>query len=204
MIHVDVSSPRNALQIVNAFIQSWWLAKKREFSGSGTQRAGGLLEGTITKHPVTLAVVCALKVDYPHFYNKLQEEPDLITQFTDVFVQQSKEFEDLPPKPKHLLSEYCKESQLLPEHTLLRRFIGSLRGLRWPDLHRSQKLTRICSWELTRRNYVQVLTHLWFFNFDFSDIVRFVDLQWFLISGGHHEPDLYFLWKVIWAIPNST
>jgi len=145
MIHVDVSSPRNALQIVNAFIQSWWLAKKREFSGSGTQRAGGLLEGTITKHPVTLAVVCALKVDYPHFYNKLQEEPDLITQFTDVFVQQSKEFEDLPPKPKHLLSEYCKESQLLPEHTLLRRFIGSLRGLRWPDLHRSQKLTRICS-----------------------------------------------------------
>ena len=133
MIHVDVSNPRNALQIVNAFIQSWWLAQKREFSGSGTQRAGGLLEGTITKHPVTLAVVCALRVDYPHFYNKLQEEPDLIAQFTDVFVQQSKEFEDLPPKPKHLLSEYCKESQLLPEHTSLRRFIGSLRGLRWPD-----------------------------------------------------------------------
>lgn len=132
MIHVDVSSPRNALQIVNAFIQSWWLAKKREFSGSGTQRAGGLLEGAITKHPVTLAVVCALRVDYPHFYNKLQEEPDLIAQFTDVFVQQSKEFEDLPPKPKHLLSEYCKENQLLPEHTSLRQFIGSLRGLRWP------------------------------------------------------------------------
>lgn len=133
MIHVDVSSPRNALQIVNAFIQSWWLAQKREFSGSGTQRAGGLLEGTITKHPVTLAVVCALKVDYPHFYNKLQEEPDLIAQFTDVFVQQSKQFNDLPPKPKHLLSEYCKDNQLLPEHTSLRRFIGSLRGLRWPD-----------------------------------------------------------------------
>jgi len=133
MIHVDVSSPRNALQIVNAFIQSWWVAKKREFLGTGTERAGGLLEGTITKHPVTLAVVCALRVDYPYFYNKLQEEPDLIAQFTDVFVQQSKTFEDLPPKPRYLLSEYCKDGQLLPEHTSLRRFIGSLRGLRWPD-----------------------------------------------------------------------
>lgn len=133
MIHVDVESPRNALQIINAFIQSWWLAKKREFSGSGTQRVGGLLEGTITKHPVTLGVVCALKVDYPHFYNKLQEEPELITQFTDVFVQRIKKFGDLPPKPKHLLSEYCKENELLPEHTSLRRFIGSLRGLQWPD-----------------------------------------------------------------------
>jgi len=133
MIHVDVSSPRNALQIVNAFIQSWWLAKKREFSGSGTERAGGLLEGTITRHPATLAVICALRVDYPYFYNKLQEEPGLIAQFTDVFVQKSKKFEDLPPKPRHLLSEYCKDDQLLPEHNSLRRFIGSLRGHRWPD-----------------------------------------------------------------------
>lgn len=133
MIHVDVSSPRNALQIVNAFIQSWWLAQKREYSGSGTQRAGGLLEGTITKHPVTLAVICALKVNYPHFYNKLQEEPDLIRYFTEVFVQQSRQFENLPPKPKHLLSEYCKDSELRPEHISLRRFVGSLQGLRWPD-----------------------------------------------------------------------
>lgn len=133
MIHVDVSSPRNALQIVNAFIQSWWLAQKREYSGSGTQRAGGLLEGTITKHPVTLAVICALKVNYPHFYNKLQEESNLIRYFTEVFVQQSRQFEDLPPKPKHLLSEYCIDSELRPEHTSLRRFVGSLRGLRWPD-----------------------------------------------------------------------
>jgi len=149
MIHVDVSSPRNALQIVNAFIQSWWLAKKREFSGSGTQRAGGLLEGTITRHPVTLAVVCALRVDYPHFYNKLQEEPDLIAQFTDVFVQQSKEFEDLPPKPRHLISEYCKDGKLLPEHTSLRRFIGSLRGLRWP--HSLQPFMQLTQDPITRK-----------------------------------------------------
>ncbi|RLB04162.1 MAG: hypothetical protein DRG83_05435, partial [Deltaproteobacteria bacterium] len=133
MIHIDVSSPRNAIQIVNTFIQSWWLAKNREFSGSGTQRAGGLLEGTITKHPVTLAVLCALKVDYPHFYNKLQEEPDLIQHFTEVFVQQSRQFKDLPPKPKHLLSVYCNDGKLLPEHASLRRYISSLRGLRWPD-----------------------------------------------------------------------
>jgi len=133
MIHVDVSSPRNALQIINTFIQAWWLAIKREFSGSGTQRPGGLLEGTVTKHPKTLAVLCALKVDFPYFYYDLQEEPDLIRFFTEVFVQKGKQFDDLPPKPKYLLSKYCKNSKLLPEHNSLRRYLGSLRGLRWPD-----------------------------------------------------------------------
>jgi len=133
MIHVDVSSPRNALQIINTFIQAWWLATKREFAGSGTQRAGGLLEGAITKHPKTLAVLCALKVDFPYFYYDLQEEPDLIRFFTEVFVQKGRQFDDLPPRPKYLLSKYCKDSELLPDHNSLRRYLGSLRGLRWPD-----------------------------------------------------------------------
>jgi KAP family P-loop domain len=35
MIHVDVQTPRNALQIVNAFAQAWWLAKKRETEDLG-------------------------------------------------------------------------------------------------------------------------------------------------------------------------
>lgn len=133
MIHLDVSSPRNALQIINTFIQAWWLAIKREFEGPGTQRPGGLLPGAITKHPKTLAVLCALKVDFPYFYYDLQEEPDLIRFFTEVFVQKGRQFDDLPPKPKYFLSKYCKDNELLPDHNSLRRYLGSLRGLRWPD-----------------------------------------------------------------------
>ena len=133
MIHLDVSSPRNALQIINTFIQAWWLAIKREFEGSGTQRPGGLLEGAITKHPKTLAVLCALKVDFPYFYYDLQEEPDLIRFFTEVFVQNGRKFDTLPPKPTYLLSKYCKDNELLPDHNSLRRYLGSLRGIRWPD-----------------------------------------------------------------------
>ena len=45
LIHVDVNNPRNAIQLVNSFVQSWWLAKKREFAGAGSERPGRFVRG---------------------------------------------------------------------------------------------------------------------------------------------------------------
>lgn len=136
MIHVDVQSPRNALQIVNAFSQAWWLAKKRETDGLGTDRSGGLHEGAVTDHPIALGVLSALKVDYPDFYSDLQSEPELIQRFTDVLVRE-KPLEDQPPATQHLLrSKYLQDksdSEVQPEFRPLRRFLANLVGLRWPD-----------------------------------------------------------------------
>lgn len=139
LIHVDVDNPRNALQLVNSFIQSWWLAKKREFAGAGTQRPGGLSEGIVTRHPITLAIVSALKVNYPRFYQELLREPELVHYFTSCFIQDKTKFTDLPPRAQYLLSEVRRgkdwgkdKDRLRPEHDALRRFIGSLRGHRWP------------------------------------------------------------------------
>jgi hypothetical protein len=144
MIHVGVQDPRNALQIVNAFAQAWWLAKRRELEGLGTDRPGGLHEGAVTKHPISLGALCAMKVSFPDFYRDLQDDPALLQRFTDVVIK-NKELNTLPLPTQQLLREkYLKvdktqvndsedKLELRPEHRPLRQFIASLVGLRWAD-----------------------------------------------------------------------
>lgn len=134
MIHVGVKSPRNALQILNAFCQCWWLAKQREREGAGTERAGGLQEGSVTKHPIALAAICALRVDFPDFFVDLEKEPDLIQRFSDVFIR-NQPIEQQVEETQAILSKYAekkKENEVRSEHRQLRQFIVSLQGLRWP------------------------------------------------------------------------
>ena len=134
MIHVDVQSPRNALQILNTFTQCWWLARLRERDGSGTERPGGLQEGAVTNHPISLAAICALRVNFPDFYSDLQQEPDIIKRFTDVFIRE-RSLDDQPETTQNILRNYCapQKAELKTEHLPLRQYIASLQGLRWPS-----------------------------------------------------------------------
>lgn len=144
MIHVGVQDPRNALQIVNAFAQAWWIAKRRELEGLGTDRPGGLHEGAVTKHPISLGALCAMKVSFPDFYQDLQEDPAFLHRFTDVVIKNQK-LDTLPLPSQQLLREkYLQVAnpadgddgdklELKPEHRPLRQFIASLVGLRWAD-----------------------------------------------------------------------
>ncbi|AOY99834.1 NTPase KAP [Cupriavidus sp. USMAHM13] len=145
MIHAGVQDPRNALQIVNAFEQSWWLAKKREADGVGSDRAGGLHEGAVTDHPISLGALSALKVSFPDFYRELQDDPELLFHFTEVVVRG----QSLSERPesiqriladKYLLPEPApvgeettakQKPQLRPEYRLLRQFLAGLVGVRW-------------------------------------------------------------------------
>lgn len=132
MIHVGVASPRNALQILNSFVQCWWIAKKREQVGPGTNRPGGLQQGAVTEHPISLAALSALRVDFPDFFHQLVAEPELIERFTAVFVR-NEQFDDQPESTRTVLSKYRdKEGELLTEHRPLKRFLNGLAGLRWP------------------------------------------------------------------------
>jgi hypothetical protein len=67
MMHPGVGSPRDAIHILNAFAHTWWLAQRRERE-AGTERPGGLQEGAVADHPLTLAALCVLQVDFPDFY----------------------------------------------------------------------------------------------------------------------------------------
>jgi len=134
-----VNNPRNVIQLVNAFSQSWWMAKKRELKGTGTDRCGGLLEGTITKYPDTLAIICVLKVNFPHFYDNLIRQPTLIQEYSQVFITLSMEFNALDDYTKFLLKDYRKSNDLekdtrfLASKTLLHEYIQSIQGHKWPE-----------------------------------------------------------------------
>jgi hypothetical protein len=157
MIHIDVQNPRNALQIVNAFAQVWWLAKKRETEELGTNRPGGLHEGSVTNHPIALGALCALKVNYPDFYNDLLDEPELIQRFTDVVIRH-KPLKEQPRSTQDLLSEcYLQKPEkgsedaldVKPDYRRLRQFLSSFVGLRWPDS--LQNLLLLSEDPITRR-----------------------------------------------------
>lgn len=115
MIHVDVQSPRNALQILNAFAESWWIARQRELEGAGTDRPGGLHEGAVTDHPLSLSALSALRVDFPQFYEDLQKAPDLIRRFSEVFID-GKPMDAVPDAIKLVLERYALNAALKPQY----------------------------------------------------------------------------------------
>lgn len=132
MIHVGVQNPRQALQIINTFAQTWWLARQRELDGAGTSTRGGLQEGAVTNHPEALAVLSAIRVSFPDFYADLQQEPDLISRFTDVVIHNS-DFDSQSELTQLILSRYLTgDKELKPAYRALRQFIASIEGMQWP------------------------------------------------------------------------
>lgn len=134
LMHVDVESPRNAIQIINAFVQSWWIAKRREHEGPGSERAGGLREGVVTSNPEALAALSVLRVDYPDFYDELERQPDLIQRFIGVFIR-GENPQDQPESIRGALSRFSADDEggsVEEEHKGLLRYISSLQGLQWP------------------------------------------------------------------------
>jgi hypothetical protein len=133
MIHVQVQTPRNALQILNAFIQCWWVAQHKENDGTGSDRPGGLQVGSVTGHPIALGAICSLRVDFADFYADLQREPKLIEHFTDVFIRDVA-LTEKPDQVRPILEKYAEPNGLLaPKFRALRQFVASLQWVIWPQ-----------------------------------------------------------------------
>lgn len=132
MMHPGVGNPRDAVHILNAFAQTWWLARRRERE-AGTERPGGLQEGAVADHPLTLAALCVLQVDFPDFYGRLRRRADLLDGFEEVFVR-GQPLDGQPEDVRALLAEYAVDgtSTVKAAHRPLRRYVSSLQGLRRP------------------------------------------------------------------------
>ena len=138
LIHVGVQSPRNAIQLLNAFLHSWWIAIERETEGQGSQSTGALYDGAVTKHPVMLAALTVLKVDFPDFFDNVQARPELLEEFRQVL------FGGVGPSTLPLAAmermrpflQIDKDggctSSVRPEHGTLRQYLASIEGLRRP------------------------------------------------------------------------
>ncbi|ANN61928.1 hypothetical protein A9174_33920 (plasmid) [Mesorhizobium loti NZP2037] len=155
LIHVDVQSPRNAIQLLNAFIQSWWIGSLRERHGVGSSAPGGLHKGAVTDHPLSLAALCVLRVDFPDFYDAVQDRPEVIKEFRST-VFGGKSPSELAPQARELLREFLiadKNGDLTDEvradHRKLRRYLSSLADLRWPVV--LQPLLRLAEDPITRK-----------------------------------------------------
>lgn len=138
MIHVGVVDPRNALQIVNAFAQSWWLAKRREEEGSAGDLPGGLHEHSVTGHPISLGALSAARVSFPDFYRDLQDDPQLLSRLTAILVNGDSVMEQPVEAQPLLLKRYVTYDNDLGTKVRdgcreLRQFLASLVGVRWPD-----------------------------------------------------------------------
>ena len=136
LIHSEVKNPRAALQTINSFYQSWCLAGIRETETRG-EEAGGLSVGAVRNHPVSLAALTTLKVNFPDFYADLQIYPRLIKEFETIFIHKQVG-KGLSETVFNLLSEYGKVSREDSQHQLhkesypLRMIISSFGGIRWP------------------------------------------------------------------------
>lgn len=153
MIHINVTDPRNALQIVNAFTQTWWLAKARELDAVGSERPGGLHEGAVTKHPIALGALSAARVSFPGFYRDLQDDPQLLQRLTNLMVRQTL-LRDEPVEAQHTLKQYVREDEdgktiLVEGCRDLRQFLASLVGIPWPES--LQSLLLLSEDSVTRR-----------------------------------------------------
>ncbi|MFD2053666.1 P-loop NTPase fold protein [Mesorhizobium calcicola] len=137
LIHVGVQSPRNAIQILNAFTQTWWIATQRERSGVGSSAPGVLHKGAVTNHPLALAALCVLRVDFPDFYNELLKRPELIQEFSRVVFRREPP-ESLAIGAQYALKEFLATADgkigndVRTEHRQLRQYLSSLLDLRWP------------------------------------------------------------------------
>lgn len=155
LIHVDVQSPRNAIQLLNAFIQSWWMARQRERDGIGSSAPGVLHTGAVTDHPLSLAALCVLRVDFPDFYGCVQARPDFIHEFHRV-VFGTEEANDQAIVTQDMLSKFLVKGQdgklgsdVQAEHRKLRQYLSSIQDLRWPK--RLQPLLRLAEDPITRQ-----------------------------------------------------
>lgn len=143
MIHPAVQSPRNAIQIVNLFAQSWWLSNLRERNAVGGDNPGGLGEGVVTKNPLTLAIICVIRTDFPDFYQVLQQNPRVFDYFIDRFIR-PEPLEPLPTEVREQLGEFSvdhstggEENQesrwdVKPQHRGLRQFMSHIQDIRRP------------------------------------------------------------------------
>ena len=136
LIPVNVHNPRNILQLVNAFCQSWSLAVIREREGAGTHRPGGLSEGVVTQHPISLAAVTALRVNFPDFFNDLLADPGLIGKFAARFIHKNPDIltedDEFRTFAKYRRDDETNQDGMRPEYYSLRQYISSIQGIRLP------------------------------------------------------------------------
>jgi hypothetical protein len=191
LIPPSVTNPRNAIQLINTFSQAWWIAKIREENGADENRPAGLYKGAITKYPLTLAIFCVLKVNFPHFYNKLLRHPTIIEDYSRVILRGDDEwYKTLNINVKYLLIEYLEK----PQPQLNNEANGENGNLSKNDL-------KSVSGRILLRDYMWgIQTHNW----PKTSLQPFIELNQDTINRKHPKLTNKVLFSLMQGLPEAT
>lgn len=89
LIPIEVNSPRTVIQIINTFLQGWWIAKQREQKCDECSKNTGasvcinnsncrLIKNIITQRLDLLAIISTIKILFPEFYQELTIDSRLL------------------------------------------------------------------------------------------------------------------------------
>lgn len=89
LVPIEVNSPRTVIQILNTFLQGWWIAKQREQKCDECVKSTNnsscinndnclLIKNVITKRLDILAVISVAKILFPEFYQQLAIDSRLL------------------------------------------------------------------------------------------------------------------------------
>ena len=89
LVPIEINSPRTVIQILNTFLQGWWLAKQREQkcdkctknntdSNCTNNTECLLLRDIITQHLDLLAIISVIKILFSEFYQELTIDSRLL------------------------------------------------------------------------------------------------------------------------------
>jgi len=143
LIHSDVTNPRNAKQLINAFHQTLWMARRRE--ERHPSELGSVLKGYLTGNLELIALFSAIRINYNTFHQHLLKEPRMLKSFMNMFVfsndiEVSKTtVDELSESERNHFYQICtltddhKHYRLNKPYHNVRNYLSAHRDLDFPD-----------------------------------------------------------------------
>lgn len=147
LIPIEINSPRAVIQILNSYMQAWWLAKKREEkcnlcnkednNSCPTNEECLLVKDIISSRLDILAIITVIKNQFPELYNDISLEPQFLSFILCKFLE-LKNCEVIENSQYKYLAEKYKEEGLenyifAKKYANLQSYLSSIQNISIPE-----------------------------------------------------------------------
>ncbi len=147
LIPIEINSPRAVIQILNSYMQAWWLAKKREEkcnlcnkednNSCPTNEECLLVKDIISSRLDILAIITVIKNQFPELYNDISLEPQFLSFILCKFLE-LKKCEVIGNSQYKYLAEKYKEEGLenyifTKKYANLQSYLSSIQNISIPE-----------------------------------------------------------------------
>lgn len=147
LIPIEINSPRAVIQILNSYMQAWWLAKKREEkcnlcnkednNSCPTNEECLLVKDIISSRLDILAIITVIKNQFPELYNDISLEPQFLSFILCKFLE-LKNCEVIENSQYKYLAEKYKEEGFenyifAKKYANLQSYLSSIQNISIPE-----------------------------------------------------------------------